>query len=79
VASKPIAIPGGDTPAGYVLADGEALAPQSISARFDAAGAGSAIRPVLSIYTAAGELLSRTFPDATIAAGAADEVTFAPF
>jgi hypothetical protein len=63
----------------YTLADGEALAPQSVSARFDGTGAGAAFLPVLSLYAQSGELLSRTFPDDTIAAGATSEVTFAPF
>ncbi len=74
-----ITIPAGSTPAGYRLAGGTELVPESLSARFDGSGAAGAFLPCLAIYAPSGELLGRTFPSDSLAVGDAAEVTFAPF
>jgi len=76
---KLIVQPGGAVPYPYDLAPGEALELETVSAIFNGAGAGGAFLPSLGLYAQSGELLSRTFPSGTIAAGASAEVTFAPF
>lgn len=70
---------GGDTPYEYQLSNGEDIAPETVSAVFDGTGAASAFRPAIAFYAQSGELLSRTFAEDSIAAGASAEVTFAPF
>lgn len=70
---------GGDCPFEYQLSPGEDIAPETLSAVFDGSGAASAFRPALSLYSQDGNLISRTFTEDEIAAGASAEVTFAPF
>jgi hypothetical protein len=71
--------PGGTVPYSYQLAPGESLALESVSADFDGSGAAGAFLPSLALYAQSGELLSRTFPADSVAAGGSAEVTFAPF
>lgn len=79
VTGELIGVPPGTAPIQYQLAPGEALTVESASATFDGSAAAGAFLPCIAFYAPSGELLSRTFPVDSIAAGASAEVTFAPF
>lgn len=74
-----IAVPDGATPASYTLSPNEELHVEAASAVFDGTGAAGAFLPAIAIYAPSGQLISKTFPDTSIAAGSSAEVTFAPF
>jgi len=66
-------------PYSYRLAAGESWTALTISAVFDGTAASGAFYPCCSIYTQDGKLVSRDFPNASVAAGASAEVTYHPF
>jgi hypothetical protein len=68
-----------EAPYSYTIPGALELFPSSITARYDGSGAATAFRPCVSIYAQSGELISRTFPSETVAAGDKAEVTFLPF
>lgn len=67
------------TPVNYSFEDPGELVIESITGHWDGSGAGGPFRPAIGIYTAAGVLLSRTFPDTELQAGDEADITFAPF
>lgn len=74
-----IAVPDGSTPAVYTLSPNESLHVEAATATFDGSGAAVPFVPAIGFYAPSGQLISKTFPDESIAAGASAEVTFAPF
>ena len=74
--SQPTAKP---APLTYQIAGGLEVQLESVVATIDGSGAGSTFDAVLSVYTQAGLLVSRTKPSTSISAGGSAIVTWAPF
>lgn len=70
---------GGPAPFVVPLATGVDIIMASVTAHWDGSGAGGTFKPCLSLYSQAGQLLSRSFPSTLMEAGDSGEVTYAPF
>jgi hypothetical protein len=68
-----------DFGAGYTLAPGETMRPESIAAYWDGTGAAAAFKPCVTIYTQDGLRVARLFPGDDFQAGDDGIVTYAPF
>lgn len=66
-------------PAAYTLTPGQAFRLQSVYASFDGTNATDEYRPCLTLYSQAGQVLARTFPDEVVNANESAEVSFVPF
>ena len=66
----------GDT---YTVPTTDTVEPLAASVTYDGSGAGGNFVPCLSFFSQSGQLLSRTFPSATVTAGDTVEVSFIPF
>lgn len=63
----------------YTVPGADTIEPLAASVSYDGSGASGDFMPCLSIYSQDGHLISRTFPQASVAAGASAEVSFIPF
>lgn len=68
-----------NAPAGWVLPDTLDLVLETVFAHFDGSGAGGSYLPTLQILSDSGHTIAEIPMDASVAAGASVEATWAPF
>jgi hypothetical protein len=66
-------------PLDYVVPAAQEIVPLAVNAAFDGTSAAVTWYPALELISDSGHVVSRTFPEQTVAAGGSAWVTFAPF